>query len=335
MPASTKRTSVERQERRALARAGREAPAEEPSLAVFGREVEAYDGQQGATAPEDSTAQDWLVADSVRPDFEDETADGLSSVEEEVRRAAEERHDRRERPPRAVPQHVAKAAAEVQREAPEHEHERERLRSRVAAARDEFESIAQSLTRGRERAATELSAAASILMRQLALASSTLSIALVPIDGGATAYGCESVEFRVSGLADAEARPLAKVVSGGELSRISLAIQVVASRLAQVPTLIFDEVDVGIGGGVAEIVGRMLRDLGRERQVLCITHLPQVAAQADWQWLVSKTASASGTRSHITCLDQAGRVGEIARMLGGVEITEITLSHARELLGEV
>ena len=211
----------------------------------------------------------------------------------------------------------------------------EALRRRVATAQDEFLGTARSLSRGRERAAAELSAAASALMRQLALASSNLSIALVPVDGGAAAFGCESVEFRVSGLADAEARPLAKVVSGGELSRISLSIQVVASRSTQVPTLIFDEVDVGIGGGVAEIVGRLLRDLGRERQVLCITHLPQVAARADWQWLVSKTVSANGTLSRIACLDQAGRVAEIARMLGGVEITEITLSHARELLGAV
>ncbi|MCK6392008.1 MAG: DNA repair protein RecN, partial [Azonexus sp.] len=101
---------------------------------------------------------------------------------------------------------------------------------------------------------------------------------------------------------------------------------------AAVPTLIFDEVDVGIGGGVAEIVGRLLHALGRERQVLCVTHLPQVAARADWQWQVAKTTRDGVTLSSIRPLDEAGRVQEIARMLGGVEMTDITLSHARELL---
>jgi hypothetical protein len=112
---------------------------------------------------------------------------------------------------------------------------------------------------------------------------------------GGAVYGLEQVEFRIGGLAGNEAKPLAKVASGGELSRISLAIQVLTSRSASVPTLIFDEVDVGIGGGVAEIVGRLLRELGGERQVLCVTHLPQVAAQADWQWQVSKA-----TRNGVT-----------------------------------
>lgn len=109
----------------------------------------------------------------------------------------------------------------------------------------------------------------------------------------------------------------------------------VTSRSASVPTLIFDEVDVGIGGGVAEIVGRLLHELGRERQVLCVTHLPQVAARADWQWRVSKASAAGTTLSRIETLDDEGRVGEIARMLGGVEITDITRRHARELLGGV
>ena len=138
--------------------------------------------------------------------------------------------------------------------------------------------------------------------------------------------------FRVGGLAGLEARPLAKVASGGELSRISLAIQVLTSRSASVPTLIFDEVDVGIGGGVAEIVGRLLRELGDERQVLCVTHLPQVAARAAWQWQVSKATRDGATLSSIEALDAGQRVREIARMLGGVEVTDITLEHARELL---
>lgn len=206
------------------------------------------------------------------------------------------------------------------------------LEARAAAARAAFESLAGRLSQGRHRAADELAAAVTDLMRQLALTSGRFSVALVPLPEGA-AYGLEQVEFRVSGLAGSEARPLAKVVSGGELSRLSLAIQVVTSRSASVPTLIFDEVDVGIGGGVAEIVGRLLRELGAERQVLCVTHLPQVAARANWQWQVSKETREGATLSRIQILDEAGRVGEIARMLGGVDITDITRRHARELLG--
>ena len=138
------------------------------------------------------------------------------------------------------------------------------------------------------------------------------------------------MEFRISGLAGGEARPLAKVASGGELSRISLAIQVVASRSASVPTLVFDEVDVGIGGGVAEVVGRLLASLGRDRQVLCVTHLPQVAARAAWQWQVSKGRDGDAVTSRVVTLDAAGRVEEIARMLGGVEITAITRRTPRK-----
>ncbi len=140
------------------------------------------------------------------------------------------------------------------------------------------------------------------------------------------------MEIRIAGLAGNEPRPLAKVASGGELSRISLAIQVVTSRQASVPTLIFDEVDVGIGGGVAEVVGRLLHRLGEERQVLCVTHLPQVAARADWQWQVAKSRSGETVTSRVSVLDKSGRVEEIARMLGGVEITATTRRHAKELL---
>lgn len=115
----------------------------------------------------------------------------------------------------------------------------------------------------------------SQVMQQLALAGGRLELGLLPVNGG-NAYGFEQVEFRIAGLAGNEPRPLAKVASGGELSRISLAIQVVTSQAAKVPTLVFDEVDVGIGGGVAEVVGRLLRELGAERQVLCVTHLPRL-----------------------------------------------------------
>lgn len=205
------------------------------------------------------------------------------------------------------------------------------LQARAATAQKEYLALAGQLSSGRQKAATEMGQAVSEVMRQLALSSGRFEVALLPIDNG-QAYGLEQVEFRVGGLAGNEAKPLAKVASGGELSRISLAIQVLTSRSASVPTLIFDEVDVGIGGGVAEIVGRLLHELGGERQVLCVTHLPQVAAQANWQWQVSKATRDGVTLSAIAPLDEGGRVQEIARMLGGVEITEITRQHARELL---
>lgn len=205
------------------------------------------------------------------------------------------------------------------------------LETKVAAARKDYLAHAEKLSTGRKKAATEMGKAVSEIMRQLALSSGRFEVALMPVADGAV-YGLEQIEFRIGGLAGNEAKPMAKVASGGELSRISLAIQVLTSRSASVPTLIFDEVDVGIGGGVAEIVGRLLRELGSERQVLCVTHLPQVAAQANWQWQVSKATRDGVTLSAIQPLDDNGRIQEVARMLGGVEISEITLQHARELL---
>ena len=205
------------------------------------------------------------------------------------------------------------------------------LEARVDVASKAYRQKAGELSKARQQAATAMGLAVSEVMQQLALSSGRFELALLPVENGAV-YGLEQVEFRIGGLAGNEAKPLAKVASGGELSRISLAIQVLTSRSASVPTLIFDEVDVGIGGGVAEIVGRLLRELGSERQVLCVTHLPQVAAQANWQWQVSKATRDGVTLSAIQPLDDAGRVQEIARMLGGVEITEITLQHAGELL---
>jgi DNA repair protein RecN (Recombination protein N) len=148
-----------------------------------------------------------------------------------------------------------------------------------------------------------------------------------------TAHGLENVEFRVSAHPGQPVGPLSKVASGGELSRVGLAIQVIASTAGNVPTLVFDEVDVGIGGGVAEIVGHLLKQLGADRQVLCVTHLPQVAAQAGWQWSIAKEGVGNGVVSRVTPLDREGRIEEIARMLGGVKITPTTRQHATEMLG--
>ena len=169
-------------------------------------------------------------------------------------------------------------------------------------------------------------------MQGLAMAGGRFEVALTPVEAG-SADGLERVEFLVAANPGTALRPLAKVASGGELSRVSLAIQTVASAVAEVPTLVFDEVDAGIGGRVAEIVGRMLKQLGRSHQVMCITHLPQVAAAADRQWQVSKSEVAGKVRSHVRPLERAERVEELARMLGGVKITETTRRHAAEMLG--
>jgi DNA repair protein RecN (Recombination protein N) len=147
------------------------------------------------------------------------------------------------------------------------------------------------------------------------------------------AHGVDRVEFRIAGHAGATPRPLGKVASGGELSRISLAISEWAAQANLVPTLIFDEADAGVGGAVAEVIGELMRTLGETRQVLCVTHLPQVAAKANQHLSVAKRQQADSTVSHIERLDRARRVEEIARMLGGVEITATTRRHARELLG--
>jgi DNA replication and repair protein RecN len=206
------------------------------------------------------------------------------------------------------------------------------LEAEAKAARGEWLALAQQLSAGRKRTATALSAIVTATMQQLALSGGQFSIALTPLPDG-NAHGLEQVEFLVAPHAGAEPKALAKVASGGELSRISLALQTAVSQVAGVPTLIFDEVDVGIGGGVAEIVGHLLKDLAVSRQILCITHLPQVAAVGEHHLQVSKASLDGSVVSRIAPLAQDDRVDEIARMLGGVTITATTRQHASEMLG--
>ncbi|MBL0284760.1 MAG: DNA repair protein RecN [Zoogloea sp.] len=208
----------------------------------------------------------------------------------------------------------------------------EALAREEATARGVFMGGAQTLSSARQKVAAALSAAVTEAMQSLAMAGSCFDIALRAVEEGC-ASGLETVEFLVTANASQPLRPLARVASGGELSRIGLAIQVITSRNAATPTLIFDEVDVGIGGRVAEIVGRLLRQLGDDRQVLCVTHLPQVAAQANWQWSIAKETREGQTLSSVKQLDSGARIEEIARMLGGVNITDTTRSHAAEMLG--
>lgn len=191
---------------------------------------------------------------------------------------------------------------------------------------------AERLSVVRRGVAAALSEAVTDAMQSLAMAGARFEIAVRAVEEGC-ASGLETVEFLVTANPSQPLRPLAKVASGGELSRIGLAIQVIASRNAATPTLIFDEVDVGIGGRVAEIVGRLLKQIGSDRQVLCVTHLPQVAAQADWQWTIAKETRDGQTLSRVKSLAPVERVEEIARMLGGVHITDTTRDHAAEMLG--
>ncbi|SDX77868.1 DNA repair protein RecN (Recombination protein N) [Allochromatium warmingii] len=194
-------------------------------------------------------------------------------------------------------------------------------------------TAAAELSRARQQAAAHLTETVTRSMQQLGMNGGQFSIQLDPLpEERATASGLERVEMLVSANPGQPLQPLAKVASGGELSRISLAIQVATAECGRVPTLVFDEVDVGIGGGVAEIVGRLLRQLGSSRQVLCVTHLPQVAAQAHYQLRVRKETLDGQTFTRLEPLDERARVDEIARMLGGTEITARTRDHASEML---
>jgi DNA repair protein RecN (Recombination protein N) len=207
----------------------------------------------------------------------------------------------------------------------------EGLRKQEDKAAAAYREVAGRLSARRVKAAAELGTQVTAAMQELSMSGGSFAIGLNSGEPGA--HGLEQVEFLVAGHAGVAPRPLAKVASGGELARISLAISVITSNATTVPTLIFDEVDTGIGGGVAEVVGRLLRRLGQQRQVLCVTHLPQVASQANQHFQVAKGTTFDGrTVSRIDVLDSRARVEEVARMLGGIEITETTRKHARELL---
>lgn len=205
------------------------------------------------------------------------------------------------------------------------------LAKQVQVAWQAYHTQATQLSGLRQPAAKKLAQTITEQMQALSLKGGQFAVALMPSE--AAAHGLEQVEFLVAGHAGVEPRPLNKVASGGELSRISLALQVTTASLGTVPCMIFDEVDVGIGGGVAEVVGRLLNQLGRHRQVLVITHLAQVASQAQQHLQVSKSEQQGATLSRIRALDADERVEEVARMLGGLQITETTRNHAREMLG--
>lgn len=206
----------------------------------------------------------------------------------------------------------------------------ESLEQNVAENQAAYMALAKKLSAARSEAAAKLGNETTQHMQHLAMKGANFHIEL--LESAPSSHGLEQVQYQVATNKGGPLRPLNKVASGGELARISLALQVVTSQYTQLPTLIFDEVDTGIGGGVAETVGRALRKLGGKHQVLAVTHLPQVAACGENHWKVSKHSDGEQTVSEISVLDYKNRVEEIARMLGGETITDTTRSHAAELL---
>ena len=196
-----------------------------------------------------------------------------------------------------------------------------------------FQKRADKLTKSRKKTAVELQKLVTEKIQGLAMEGGKLFIELTPLEDQVTSHGAENIEFLVSANPGQPLQPLSKVASGGELSRISLAIAVITAEQQLVPSIIFDEVDVGIGGGTAEVVGKLLNQLSKQRQVICVTHQPQVASCGDQHLVASKTKQMNSTTTRVEKLSKEQRINEIARMLGGLTISEKTISHAKEMLG--
>ena len=211
----------------------------------------------------------------------------------------------------------------------------EELQAELAGLEQRYRADAATLGKQRAKAAKSLVSKATAVLKTLAMGDCRFEIALSKRDSSDPhPQGAEDVEFMISTNPGAAPQPLGKIASGGELSRISLAIQVVTASSGTLPSMVFDEVDVGIGGAVAEVVGRLLRSLAQDTQVLCVTHLPQVASQGHQHLQVSKTSDKTAAWARMAPLAGDERTREIARMLGGVRITEQSLAHAREMLAD-
>lgn len=212
--------------------------------------------------------------------------------------------------------------------------ELEQLAKDVETTQTKYLRLAEKLSNKRASAAKKLSKLVDQQLHSLGMPSAQISVDMSRLEKPTT-HGLEDIEFLIITNKGQPAKPLAKIASGGELSRISLAIQVITAQTSTTPTLIFDEVDVGIGGAIAEVVGRLLRQLGEQAQILCVTHQPQVASQGHQHLFVSKRSDKLKTHTRIDQLDESKRIHEIARMLGGIDITERSVEHAREMLGVV
>ncbi len=207
------------------------------------------------------------------------------------------------------------------------------LAQQTANAQKAYMQLAEQLSTARGKAALSLSQQVNAQLKILAMENAQLSVSLTPLTDKASANGLEDIEFLISTNPGQTPRALAKVASGGELSRISLAIQVITAQTSATPTLVFDEVDVGIGGATADVVGKLLRQLGENGQVICVTHLAQVASKGHQHLLVSKKSTTASAESTLELLEGEEKVTEIARMLGGAKVTDQSLAHAREILG--
>jgi len=232
-----------------------------------------------------------------------------------------------------LPEHLILLQQQLQQNQAQ-EGQLEAIHEQQAALVSDYDQAAAVLTKARQVAAKKLEKAVGEQLSLLGMPNCRLGLSMqTKSDTGLQPQGRDDVEILISTNPGQSAKPLAKIASGGELSRISLAIQVVIATTSITPSLIFDEVDVGIGGATAEIVGRLLSQLGQHCQLLCITHLPQVASQAQHHLQVSKSSNDAATQTQVAALDEDQRIQEIARMLGGVKLTQQTLAHAKEMLG--
>ena len=264
---------------------------------------------------------DSIDMDPRRRDWVEERLDSIQSIARKHRVAPEDLHAQAERlrQEHDLLSHAEERGRELERQA--------------EATKVEFLKRAKALSNGRRKAARSFAAAVTEAMKGLGMPGGVFEVSLTKLDeSAARSWGLDEIDFLISANPGQPTQPLARIASGGELSRMSLAIQVIASDGSAIPTMVFDEIDSGVGGGVAEMVGRRLQELGASRQVLCVTHLPQVASLADRHFRISKVSDGKSTRTRLHVLDKDERVEELARMLGGVEITRKTLEHAAEML---
>lgn len=262
-----------------------------------------------------------LDMDPARRDWVEERLDSIQTLARKHRVAAEE---------------LPGLAERLRKEHDELSHAEERgreLEQRVREASASFLERATVLSKARTRTAKKFAAAVTDAMHGLGMPGGVFEVSMATLESeAARPWGIDDIDFLISANPGQSPQPLARIASGGELSRMSLAIQVIASDASTIPTMVFDEVDSGVGGGIAEMVGRRLQELGSQRQVLCVTHLPQVASLADQHFRISKVSDGKTTRTGISLLDKNERIDELARMLGGVEITRKTREHAAEML---
>lgn len=262
-----------------------------------------------------------LHMDPARRDWVEERLDAIQTIARKHRIDAE-----------AIPALQQRFKSELD-ELTHAEERGQQLQEAVDSARANYQILADALSKDRAAAAARFSIAVSEAMDSLGMPGGKFDVALTRMDSAdARPWGIDNVDFLISANPGQKPQPLSRVASGGELSRMSLAIQVIASDGSSIPTMVFDEVDSGVGGSVAEMVGRRLQELGARRQVLCVTHLPQVASLADAHFRISKVTDGKATRTGVHGLGEDERVEEVARMLGGVEITQKTIEHAAEML---